>query len=88
MQAASDKAGQAIRDPVKYKPDVLRSIDNFNVALEHFRKMGHNWEVSPIHETTLTSLKAIEDYHQFEAWILETQVQYDRQTFDRLPAQT
>ena len=67
---------------------MLRSIDHFNEALDHFRKVGHNWEVSPIHNTTLTSLKMIEDYHQFETWMLDTQVQYDRQTFDRLPSQT
>ena len=80
-------AGQAISDPAKYKTEVLRSIDQFNQAVEHFRKVGHRWPISAIQGGRLTLLKDMDTYEQFERWLLSTQVEYDRNTFDRLPAQ-
>ena len=80
-------AGQAVSDPTKYKTAVLRSVDQFNQAVEHFRKVGHRWPMSPIQGGRLTLLKDMNNYDQFERWLMSTQAQYDRNTFDRLPAQ-
>ena len=87
MQAASALAGQAVRDPAKYKPAVVRSIDQFNQAVEHFRRVGHQWPVSDCHSIQITGLKNMDSYPQFERWLLQTHKRYDRHN-DPLPVQT
>lgn len=67
---------------------MVRSIDQFNQAIEHFRNVGHNWEVSPIHGMELTALKDMDSYPQFERWLLRTQKMYNRETNEPLPVQT
>ena len=73
MQADSDLANQAVRDPSRYKPDMLRDIEVFNKAVAHFRRNGHSWPKSPIHGTMQTSLHSMASYDQFEEWIFKTQ---------------
>ena len=86
MQADSVKAGQSIKDPLKFKPAVVRSAEQFNQLLEHFRKNGHRWPTSKIHGSMCKSLYTMTSYEQFERWIFETQRTYDG--LETLPERT
>ena len=66
-----------MRDPAKYTPRVLRYIEKFNQAIEHFRDTGHRWPTSRIHSTKLTAIREIHSVEAFQNWILYTQNEYD-----------
>lgn len=76
MAAESQRAGTSLSDPAKYKPDVLRHVERFNQAVQHFQKKGHNWPKSQFQNGWLTQLYTKESYASFETWILHTQKQY------------
>ena len=73
MKAESTKAGQAVRDPARYTPVVLKNIEKFNQAVEHFRTTGHTWPTSEVHTSMLTGLREINSPEAFQNWILITQ---------------
>ena len=80
-------AGTSLKDPMKYKPDVVRHVEAFNKAVEHFRRNGHKWEQSPLQKGFLTQLYLKETYESFETWILHTQAQYGgHNRMERQPA--
>lgn len=82
----SQRAGTSVKDPLRYKPDVVRHIERFNQAVEHFRNVGHKWPKSAIQGTKLTDIKFMDRYEQFETWMFHTQKQY--QGLDTQRAQT
>ena len=52
------------------------------MAIEHFRQQGHKWPTSNVHTVMLTGLKDIQTELAFENWMLRTQKQYDRDTYE------
>ena len=66
-----------MRDPARYTPVVLKNIEKFNQAVEHFRTTGHRWPTSEIHTIMLTGLAEINSPEAFQNWIFTTQKQYE-----------
>ena len=62
-----------MRDPARYRPNALRYIEKFNMAIKHFRMNGHNWETSMIHTSMLSALKEINTPYAFHRWMFRTQ---------------
>ena len=75
LTAESARASQAVRDPARYTPVVLKNIERYNQAVEHFRATGHRWPTSEIHTIMLTGLSEIKSPEAFQNWLLITQKQ-------------
>ena len=83
MKATGVKAGQAVNDSARFKPNTMKNIEMFEfLATEHFRKNGHRWARSMIHKTSLIGLREMQSQQAFENWILSTAKQHDRSTFE------
>ena len=82
LKADGVRAGQSVNDSARYRPQSIRNIELFNMAIEHFRQTGHRWPTSMVHTTMLTGLKDINTDQAFENWLLRTQTQHDRVSFE------
>ena len=87
LAAESHMAGLSLKDPMKYRTDIVRHVERFNRAVEHFRNAGHKWPKSDVQGTYLTALSTMNSYVAFEAWILRTQEAWGgHNRMERLPA--
>ena len=86
LQADGEMANQSVRDPSRYKPDMVRNIEKFEKAVAHFRRNGHKWQTSIKFHGTKPALYEMHSYEQFEAWIFDTQAIY--QGLEILPERT
>ena len=66
-----------MRDPTRYTPVVLKHVEKFNQAIEHFRVSGYKWPTSAIHTTMLTGLAEIHSPEAFQNWVFKTQKNYE-----------
>lgn len=73
MKAESVQAGNAVRDPAKYRPNALRNIEKFNEAVLFFRQHGHKWETSMVKGVMLTFIREIKTPEAFQNWMFRTQ---------------
>ena len=86
LKAESIRACQSVKDPERYRPKVVRNVEKFNQAIEHFRQNGQNWPRSKVFGSMITEIPRMQSYEDFERWILRTQKQYMQ--LEVLPGET